>query len=355
VSVRRFFRTPKGLLLVVLTILAVLASLGEDPRLIAPGLASAVVVAASIDGLILRKKQHAWEFPSGAVLTGLIVAMVLSPQEPWYVVACTSAIAVVSKYIFRIRSANVFNPAALAIVATFYVFDTGQSWWGALPDITPAALAVLVATGIFITDRVNKMPLVLAFLGSYFVLFTVTALLGDPGRVAEIFRTPDLHAVLFFAFFILTDPPTSPVAYPDQLVCGAIVAAASYAVFEWVGAAHYLLAGVLVGNVWEAWRRGSHTLYPLSGLKTLTGRIAALLLAVGALGISCRTAGVEPRPPIVQPGAPGESSRATRGYADAAHAGFFVSSRTARPTAFRFGTVISSYSRDATMPLAPAS
>jgi hypothetical protein len=26
-------------------------------------------------------------------------------------------------------------------------------------------------------------------------------------------------------------------------------------VFELVGAAYYLLAGVLVGNVWEAWRR----------------------------------------------------------------------------------------------------
>ena len=78
---------------------------------------------------------------------------------------------------------------------------------------------------------------------------------GEPRQVAEVFRTPDLQAVLFFAFFILTDPPTSLVKYPDQLVCGVIVGVASYAVFELVGAAYYLLAGVLVGNVWEAWRR----------------------------------------------------------------------------------------------------
>jgi Na+-translocating ferredoxin:NAD+ oxidoreductase RnfD subunit len=185
----------------------------------------------------------------------LIVAMILTPQEPWYVPACTSAIAILSKYVFRTRTANVFNPAALAIVATFYMFDTGQDWWGALPDMGPIALTLLFATGVFITDRVNKLPLVLAFLGSYYLLFTLTAFLGDPRRVAEIFRTPDLQAVLFFAFFILTDPPTSPVKYPDQLVCSVIVAVASYAVFEWVGAAYYLLAGVLVGNVWEAWRR----------------------------------------------------------------------------------------------------
>jgi Na+-translocating ferredoxin:NAD+ oxidoreductase RnfD subunit len=96
---------------------------------------------------------------------------------------------------------------------------------------------------------------VLIFLGGYFALFALTAFVSDPSKVAEIFRAPDLHAALFFAFFILTDPPTSPVKYRDQLVCGVIVAAVSYSIFEWVGAAHYLLAGVLIGNVWEAWHR----------------------------------------------------------------------------------------------------
>jgi Na+-translocating ferredoxin:NAD+ oxidoreductase RnfD subunit len=181
--------------------------------------------------------------------------MVLSPYEPWYVAAATSALAVASKYIIRTRAANVFNPAALAIVATFYLFDTGQSWWGALSEITPFALILLFATGIFIADRVNKVPMVLAFLGIYYLLFTVAAFVGEPRRVAEIFRVPDLNAVLFFAFFILTDPPTSPAKYRHQVVCGAIVATAAFAVFELLGASHYLLAGVLAGNLWEAWRR----------------------------------------------------------------------------------------------------
>jgi Na+-translocating ferredoxin:NAD+ oxidoreductase RnfD subunit len=255
-AVRRFFRTPKGLLIIVLAILVVLAALHEGVLLVAPGLASAVIVAAVIDLLVLRRTRGTWEFPSGAVLTGLLVAMVLTPHEPKYVAVCTSAIAIVSKYLFRTRSANVFNPAALALVVTFYLFDTGQSWWGALPEVAPLlGLVVLFATGIFIADRVNKVPLVLIFLGIYFLLFTLAAFLVEPGKVAEIFRAPDLHAVLFFAFFILTDPPTSPVKYRDQLVCGSIVAVASFAIFEWLGVAHYLLAGVLVGNIWEAWHR----------------------------------------------------------------------------------------------------
>ncbi len=40
----------------------------------------------------------------------------------------TAAIAIVSKHTLRLRTANIFNPAALALVATFYLFDTAQSW-----------------------------------------------------------------------------------------------------------------------------------------------------------------------------------------------------------------------------------
>jgi len=251
----RFFKTPKGLLTIVLAILAALAAPLEGIRTVLPGFLSAIAAAALADLLILKARKNKWEFPSGAVLTAMIVAMVLRAQEPWYVVAITSLIAVLSKYLLRSRSANVFNPAALAIVITFYLFHTGQSWWGALPEINPYAQIVLVVAGIYITDRVNKMPLVLTFLGTYFLLFTLTAFVTDPQRVSEIFRPPDLEAALFFAFIILTDPPTSPAKYPDQLVCGVIVAVVSYAFFEWAGVVYYLLSGVLVGNVWEAWRR----------------------------------------------------------------------------------------------------
>ncbi len=254
-AIWRFFQTPKGLLTIVLVVLVALAAPHEGIRLTASGLAAAVLVAAIVDWPILRKIHGNWEYPSGAVLTGLIVAMILTPHQRWYAAACSSAIAILSKYAARTRAANIFNPAALGLVATFYVFNTGQSWWGALPEISPFALILLVATGVFITDRVNKFPLVLVFLGTYFGLFTLTTFLSNPQRLSEIFRAPDLHAVLFFAFFILTDPPTSPVRYPDQIVCGVLVALASFAIFQWVGAAYYLLVGVLVGNVWEAWHR----------------------------------------------------------------------------------------------------
>ena len=251
----KFFKTPKGLLTIILALLIAMAAPHEGALIVLRGLAAAVASAGLVDLLILRIRKQVWEFPSGAVLTAMIVVMVLRAQEPWYIAATTSVAAVLSKYIFRSRSANVFNPAALAIVASFYVFHTGQSWWGALPETPLAAQVILIAGGFFIADRVNKMPLILSFLGSYFMLFSITAFFGDPRRVAEIFRAPDLQAALFFAFIILTDPPTSPAKYPDQLRCGILAAVVTFCVFEWLGVVYFLLAGCLVANVWEAWRR----------------------------------------------------------------------------------------------------
>jgi Na+-translocating ferredoxin:NAD+ oxidoreductase RnfD subunit len=253
---RRFLRTPKGLLIVILLVLTVVAAAHDGWRVIAPGVVSAVLAAAILDALILRWRRGRWEFPDGAILSAMLVAMVLSAQQPWQYAAVTAVVAILSKYLVRSRAANVFNPAAFALVATFYVFDTGQSWWGALPTVPVfASLLLVLPSGIFIADRVNRMPLVLTFLGVYYGLFTATAFFGSPNAVAEVFRTPDAEAAIFFAVFILTDPPTSPVKYTEQIIQGVIVALVSFAVFELIGAAYYLLAGVLVGNLWEAWRR----------------------------------------------------------------------------------------------------
>jgi Na+-translocating ferredoxin:NAD+ oxidoreductase RnfD subunit len=254
--VRRFLlKTPKGLLTLVLAAMIAIAARHEGARLVAPRLFSAVAIAGLFDAIVLRVRHPRWEFPSGAVLTALIAGMVLSVQTAWYVIPATALAGVAAKYVFRTRGANIFNPAALGIVALFPLMRPAQNWWGALPEVAPLAQLALPIGGIFIAHRVKKLALVVAFLGCYFALFTTAAFVRDPAWVSEIFRTPDLQAVLYFAFFILTDPPTSPIAPRDQIAFAAIVALVSFAIFESTGAVYYLLGGVLVGNLWEARRR----------------------------------------------------------------------------------------------------
>ncbi len=220
-----------------------------------PSLLGATIAGMLVDAPILRFREGEWVFPSGALLTGWIVAMVLAPFEPWYVATVTSAAGVVSKYLFRSRGANVFNPAAFALVLAFYVFHAAQDWWGALPALSWAGVAALIVTGWYVTDRVNKLPAVVSFLLTYFVLVTISAFASDPASVARLYRAPDLHAALYFAFFMVTDPPTSPPRHAAQMVYGLIVGVVAYVVFELGGTAWYLLGGLLAANVWEAWGR----------------------------------------------------------------------------------------------------
>jgi enediyne biosynthesis protein E5 len=254
-TIKSFFRTPKGIVLIILAVLTLIASFRAGIANVAPGLLGAIVVACAIDIPVRRAREGQWVFPSGAILTALIVAMILSPTERPVVAIVTTAVAVASKYLLRANHANIFNPAALALVATYYLFDSEHSWWGALPDLPSIALVILIASGLYITRRLNKMPSVLAFLGAYYLFFTLAAFAGPPASVAVLFRSPDLHAALYFAFFMVTDPPTSPTKHRDQIIYGVITAAGACIAYETVGAAYFLLAGLLVANVWESWRR----------------------------------------------------------------------------------------------------
>ncbi len=206
-SLRRFFRTPKGILIVVLAILAFAAAAGAGFTRVAPVVIGGALAAMLVDAPILRYREKAWIFPDGALLTGLIVAMVLSPFEPWHVAAITAAVGVVSKYAYA-SGTRLFNPAAFALVATFYGSSTAQSWWGALPDLAPIAIVLLFATGIFIRDRVNKIPLVLSFLGMYYLRRSPRSP-TNPAHVANLYRAPDLPAALFFRRFFANDRSTN--------------------------------------------------------------------------------------------------------------------------------------------------
>ena len=60
-----------------------------------------------------------------------------------------------------------------------------------------------------------------------------------------------------FSQFILIDGPSGVASRvsPNWAICGALVAAGSYAFFELAGVVYYLLAGVTMCNLWVAWRR----------------------------------------------------------------------------------------------------
>jgi Na+-translocating ferredoxin:NAD+ oxidoreductase RnfD subunit len=257
-TLTRWVRAPKGQLLIIFAIMLAIVVPSAGGQALVPNLLAALVPACLIDGVWMAVESRRWRVPTSAILSALIVFIILSTNESWLVVAWTSSFAILSKRILRGGREHVFNPAALALLWAPIAFGSGESWWGAFGDLPRIWIALLLIVGLFLTDRLNKFPLVLAFLATYFGLFTVVSL-SNPSGVAEMFREPFLQAALFLAFFMLTDPPTSPNRYGDQFWFG-VLAALSAGVAQLMGAGQvFLLVGVLISNaalaVVRYWRR----------------------------------------------------------------------------------------------------
>lgn len=243
----RSLRTAKAQMLIIFVVLLGIAVPMSGGLALWPNLAAAVIPGCVIDVLWLAIPTRRVRFPTSALLSGLFVFSILSADEPWLVVAWTSAFAVLSKHVLSTEREHIFNPAALALVWASIAFGSGESWWGAFGDMPWIWLVALGGVGLFLTDRLNKFPLVLTFLAVYFGFFTVASVY-NPHAVAEMFREPFLQAALFLAFFMLTDPPTSPNRYLDQFWFG-VLAGVTAGAAQLLGAGQvYLLIGVLAPN-----------------------------------------------------------------------------------------------------------
>lgn len=252
-TLKTFLKTPKGYVLMVLLVLTVIACFHPGSK---TGLINVLISVGSallFDYLIAIWKKREKRFSDGAIITGLIVAIVLSPAVPSYIVVLITIIALASKHLFKYKRKPIFNPAAFGLMFAALVFSAGESWWGALSLLPAWNIVCLLIGGYLVTYRVNKFPQIFAFLGAYVVLFTILGFLHI-SYAGDALRIPFINAALFLAFFMLTDPPTSPAKDRDQIIFGILTAVLGTAVYVLFGGLTYLLVGLLVANAWKAWR-----------------------------------------------------------------------------------------------------
>jgi Na+-translocating ferredoxin:NAD+ oxidoreductase RnfD subunit len=268
---KKFLRTPKGTLTAIFAVLLAVAGTATGWSAVAPHLLAAIVGACGVELLASSVVTKKLTWPTSALLSGAIVAMILSPATPLVETLWIAGLATGSKYLITKARGHVFNPAALALLVSIPVFATGQSWWGAGGDMPWPFILLVLATGALIVDRINKFPMVLTFAGVYFGGFTLIALI-QPSLVTEMFRAPFVQSAVFLGVFMLTDPPTSPGRYIEQIWFGALAAvAACFSQLLGAGQA-FLLIGVLMPNAALAGSRiiGS----PRPARRTLAQRVA---------------------------------------------------------------------------------
>lgn len=165
--------------------------------------------------------------PKSPMITALSLTLLLRTDFV-LLAAAAAAIAIGSKFLVRFNDKHMFNPANVAIVSMMLMSDhvwisTGQ--WGNAA-IGAFALACL---GFIVLTRARRAETTITFLIAYATLLVGRAVwLGDPLQIP-------LHhiqngALLIFAFFMISDPKTTPNTPLGRIIYATIVASIAFVI-----------------------------------------------------------------------------------------------------------------------------
>lgn len=165
--------------------------------------------------------------PKSALISGLSLCLLLRTNSP-ELAALTAALAIASKFLVRVGDKHVFNPTNVALVAMLLL--TGQVWvspgqWG-----SAAVFAFLLASaGGLVVNRAARADVTWAFLAAHAALLVGRTLwLGDPLEI-PLHRLAN-GALVLFAFFMISDPRTTPDSRAGRILFAVVVAAGAYVI-----------------------------------------------------------------------------------------------------------------------------
>ncbi|MEO5619030.1 MAG: RnfABCDGE type electron transport complex subunit D [Candidatus Eisenbacteria bacterium] len=156
-----------------------------------------------------------------ALISGLSLCLLLRTSSVALVLV-TAFVTIASKFVLRWRGSHLFNPTCFGLVVMILV--TPEVWvspgqWG---HATLLGFAIACLGSVVVT-RAARADVTFAFLGAWAaILFGRAAWLGQP------WATP-LHmftngSILLFAFFMISDPRTTPSSRIGRVLFAVVVA-----------------------------------------------------------------------------------------------------------------------------------
>jgi Na+-transporting NADH:ubiquinone oxidoreductase subunit NqrB len=156
-----------------------------------------------------------------AWISGLSLCLLLRVDQ-WWLAPLAAAIAVGSKFALRWNGKHIFNPTNFGIVAMLaggadVWVSSGQ--WG-----STVFFAFLIAcAGRFVVHRASRADVTIAFLATYAsLLFGRAVAVHDPLSIP--LHRLESGALLLFAFFMISDPRTTPDRRAGRVIFALLVA-----------------------------------------------------------------------------------------------------------------------------------
>ena len=183
----------------------------------------ALLAACATDMLLAFLLHRQVLVPISAYITGLSVGILLQSFDTRvFAVACVWGIA--SKYFLRSGDRHFFNPSNFSIVSALALLHgvvtvaPGSQWGG---DFRVAVL--ILALGLMLMRRVQRLDLVLAWLAGYVVMGLIRVALGQGGLIFALGPMTGAEFTLF-TFSMIPDPRTNPPNREGRVVWGLLIA-----------------------------------------------------------------------------------------------------------------------------------
>lgn len=233
--------------ILLLAFLAVVASYARDafPTNLLVAVIAAAVLDVGIKKIVLKRKISA---PLSAIITGIIIGSIAPFNASPLIVIIAASLAILSKFIIRFKDLHIFNPAALGLVISLFLFSLGDEWWAAVGYNVFGYAITLTPLLIFANYRAMKLKVSLPFLLTVAVLSHLTGIIRlnsfDPADTLRFL----VALPYYFGFIMVSEPRTSPYQTKEQISFGVSVAVLTV-ILTLYSVAYALFLALLIGNL----------------------------------------------------------------------------------------------------------
>lgn len=181
-----------------------------------------VFTTCALDVLFYRILKGGWLFPLSSAITGMSLAILVNYSHGFWLPIIPPFLAVASKYLFTVNGRHVYNPSLFGLVLAIWlggemISPAPAYQWGGIPAV---AVFIVTAAVLMFAFKIRRTALILSFLGFYAVNLAIRAWLTRWHVPPEtLFLGPLTSSAFYlFAFFMITDPATSPKTPRGQVV-----------------------------------------------------------------------------------------------------------------------------------------
>lgn len=171
-----------------------------------------IILICSLTNAIFSRLYHAPTNAESAYITAFILFFIITPafdggyHQFFFLALWASILAMASKYILAIKRKHIFNPAAVALVLTYFAIGETANWWIGIAAMLPFVLV----GGFLIVRKIHQAGLVWSFAVVALMTISIFAFMRGADVTTTILGTLKNSAFFFFAFIMLVEPMTSP-------------------------------------------------------------------------------------------------------------------------------------------------